>query len=147
MNARSLALLLLFMLVACPEPDDDGHASDDTSGSVADDDDASSMDDDSSGAGDDGGDRAQTILDLPGDPDGGAMVFAANCGVPGCHGPSGDDGVAPALSDRVPTLSPEQIVTLLLDGKVNPGSVMPSQGNLSDQALADVLAYVLATFG
>lgn len=86
--------------------------------------------------------RVKTILELEPDRDEGGIVFDANCTAGGCHGPTGDDGVAPSLSDRVPGLSDEELLILWLDGT----SRMPAQSQLDDQEKADVLAYVTEVF-
>ncbi|MCR9162197.1 MAG: c-type cytochrome [Nannocystaceae bacterium] len=101
--------------------------------------------DDGGAGGTDGEDRAATILSLEGDASAGAMVFSAGaCATAGCHGPDGVSGMAsPSLDASVPSATDTQIVNSLLNGK---GS-MPAQSNLSDQELADVLAYVTDTFG
>ena len=86
--------------------------------------------------------RVDTILDLEPDPDEGAIVFDANCTAGGCHGPTGDDGAAPALSDRVPMFSDEELLLIMLDGT----SRMPAQSQLDDQEKSDVLAYITDTY-
>lgn len=50
---------------------------------------------------------------------------------------------SPTLDTSVPSASDMQLVNSLLNGK---GS-MPAQSNLTDQQLADILAYVTDTFG
>jgi mono/diheme cytochrome c family protein len=95
-------------------------------------------------------DRQTTILGLEGDAAAGEAVFAANCGTTDCHGPDGSGGVdAPApgppmpLTTLVQAREDDAIVRVMLDGLGN----MTSQADLSDQQLADVLAYVNETFG
>lgn len=104
-------------------------------------------DDDDGGAdgGTGGEDRAATILGLSGDAASGQSLFSAGaCATPACHGADGVSGSAtPSLGDSIPMTSDEQIVNTLLNGK---GS-MPPQSNMSDQELADLLAYVSDTFG
>lgn len=86
--------------------------------------------------------RIATILDLSGDHLAGAATFSANC--TGCHGAEGSGGtVGPSLYKRVPALTTEAIVEILLTGR----SPMPSWSVLSDQELADVLALLQRTFG
>ncbi len=83
-----------------------------------------------------------TILGLTGDATAGEMVFSDNaCSVVGCHGPDGT--VDNPLGPLVMAASDEQIVDTFLNGK---GS-MPAQSSLSDQELADVLAWLNANFG
>ena len=99
-----------------------------------------------SGSGGTGGnDRASAILGLAGDAAAGQTLFmSSTCGTASCHGSDGMSGAAtPALSMSVPNASDEQIVSTFLNGK---GS-MPTQSNLSDQQLADLLAYVTDAFG
>ncbi len=96
-------------------------------------------------SGDSGGeDRASAILAIEGDASAGATVFtSAGCSIESCHGADGLSGAAsPSLDMSVPNADDAQIVNTLLNGK---GS-MPSHANLTDQQLADVLAYV-STFG
>jgi len=97
--------------------------------------------------GDDGGEggeggvnpRTADVLDLTGDSTEGADVYTNTCGISSCHGPNGNDGSATAgdLGTLVPMLDEEQMVTTVLDGN---GS-MPPQSFLSDQDIADVVAY------
>lgn len=98
-----------------------------------------------SGGGTGGEDRAAAILAIEGDAAAGQMVFQGNsCSVDACHGADGVSGMSmPSLDVSVPNASDAQIVTTFLNGK---GS-MPPQAQLSDQQLADVLAYVSNTFG
>ena len=86
--------------------------------------------------------RASDIAALTADQTTGAAVFAQTCGSAGCHGADGVAGSAPNLDDEIPEFDSESLSCLVLGGT---GS-MPSQASLSDQELADVLAYVQATF-
>ena len=96
--------------------------------------------------GDDGGggacDRSSGILGLSADEANGATVFANTCGNSGCHGADGISGSAPSLATAVPAETSDGLACILLAGE---GS-MPAQDHLSDQDLADVIAYVEATF-
>ena len=86
--------------------------------------------------------RVATILSLTGDHLAGAATFSANCA--GCHGDDGGGGaVGPSLYKRVPALTTEAIVEVLLTGR----SPMPSWAALSDQELADLVALLRRTFG
>ncbi len=102
---------------------------------------------DGGGSGGSGGDdRASVILGLDGDAAAGAMVFtgASGCSNDACHGADGTSGMAmPSLDVSVPMADDAQIVTTFLEGR---GS-MPAFAQLSDQELADLLAYVSDTFG
>jgi|GEM_PF-1245817 len=102
--------------------------------------------DDGGGDGGSGGDdRAATILGLTGDAAAGGQLFAGgSCATDACHGADGISGSAmPSLEMSVPDTDDATIVDSLLNGKGG----MPSQASLSDQQLADVLAYVSDTFG
>lgn len=90
-----------------------------------------------------GEDRAATILMLDGNASSGQSVFAnETCSTAPCHGADGNSGDAENLSERVPMLSDDQIVDVLLHGS---GDMTP-QAHLSDQELADVLAWLNETF-
>lgn len=100
--------------------------------------------------GDDGGDNGQNgtgnpevdaILALTGDPDAGETTYLNVCGNAICHGADGVSGPGGNLAVIVPDSSDAQIVTVVIEGE---GS-MPAQ-NIEDQAVADVLAYLRATF-
>lgn len=86
--------------------------------------------------------RGDTILMLASDETAGASVFAQSCGISSCHGSDGSSGPAPNLGSNIAEFGDTGLACLVLAGT---GS-MPSQGSLTDQELADVLAYVLATF-
>lgn len=96
-------------------------------------------------------DRTMTILGLEGDTMRGTTVFTAHCGAADCHGPDGQGGtMAPPpgppqpLRDLVPARTDEAIVNVMRMGL---GNMDPLEDTLSDQEMADVLAYVNATFG
>jgi mono/diheme cytochrome c family protein len=86
--------------------------------------------------------RGEAILALTPDEGAGSTVFSNSCGLSACHGADGNSGTAPRLSDEVPNYPPESLVCLLLNGTAS----MPAQAALSDQQLADVIAYVEASF-
>lgn len=109
-------------------------------GCDSDEDETTSTGDGSTGG---GGDRTATILGLSPDPAAGDAVFSGGCGVAACHGADGDSGpTAMPLSTRIPALSDEMIVGILLNGQGG----MPPQDSRSDQELADVVAYLNETF-
>lgn len=104
-------------------------------------------------------------LNLVGDPKAGALVFAANC-TP-CHNQEGhggivnqgsDDGTVPALNPIDPTLvnKDPKVFAYNLDLFIqhgstpagdNPARSMPAWGDqkrLTDQQIADVIAYVMS---
>ena len=83
-------------------------------------------------------DRTADILALTGDATAGETTYTGNCS--GCHSADGAGSDSfPALTDA--TFS-EDSVNTVLEGA---GS-MPSFSGLEDQDIADVLAYVEATF-
>ncbi len=106
-----------------------------------------------------------SALNLTGDPQAGALVFAANCKP--CHNEAGRGGVAnPGSADgTVPALNPIDATLTNKDPKVfaysldlfiqhgstpagdKPALSMPAWGdqkNLTDQQIADVIAYVIS---
>lgn len=96
-----------------------------------------------SGGGDDSGtSEVDAILALTGDATAGATTFSNVCA--GCHGADGASGYAANLVEVAPTLDDAVIVGTIINGDSTGG--MPAQ-DLSDQEVADVLAYVRATFG
>lgn len=72
----------------------------------------------------------------------GAELFPQLCGTALCHGPDGVSGPGPSLAEEVPEHSVDELACMLLIG---PGD-MTSLETLADQQLADVIAYVTATF-
>jgi mono/diheme cytochrome c family protein len=86
--------------------------------------------------------RVDTILSLGGDETTGADTFTTTCGSSGCHGSDGDSGPGPHLSNEIPEFTVDGLTCLLLTGYDD----MPSQASLSDQQLADVVAYVQGNF-
>ncbi len=102
-------------------------------------------DEDDTGGGTGGDDRAATILALNGDAASGATLFTSRgCSIDTCHGADGLSGMAmPSLDTSVMASEDAQIVNTFLNGKGG----MPPQSSLSDQELADLLAYVSDTFG
>ncbi len=87
--------------------------------------------------------RSLRILELTGDASRGSQIFACTCAP--CHGPEGRGTIdAPSLYERVPPLSDTQIARTLITGKNNQ---MPAWGSrFDDQALADLVAHLKATF-
>ena len=86
--------------------------------------------------------RVDAILALPGDTAAGETVFG-RCAAAACHGADGNSGTTGApLRDEVPELSDERLIQIVLGGY----ETMAPQ-NLSDQEMADVLAYLRETFG
>jgi mono/diheme cytochrome c family protein len=87
--------------------------------------------------------RIRHILELAGDAEAGHTLFLANCST--CHGETGEGSSwAPNLTTRVPSRDDELLLQTLLQGKGD----MPRWGDrLSDQELADVLAFLRSRFG
>lgn len=85
-------------------------------------------------------DRVDDILALDGDAAVGVGVYDKQCS--GCHGDDGEGGVGPALDGSVDAYSPEQMVTLILDGQGD----MPPHDYMEDQDIADLLAHLEATW-
>ncbi len=87
--------------------------------------------------------RIDHVLSLDGDADAGHQEFLARCAT--CHGETGEgNGWAPSLYNRVPNRDDASLVQTLILGRGD----MPVWGDvLSDQQIADVLAFARATFG
>jgi mono/diheme cytochrome c family protein len=87
--------------------------------------------------------RAAKILQLASDVTQGDAVYQANCTT--CHGNDGmGTPTAPSLFERVPPMTDQALAERLILGK--PGTIMPSWAQLTDQQLADLRAYLRATF-
>jgi len=83
------------------------------------------------------------ILALSGDASLGEGDYTARCS--GCHGIDGMGVSAPSLFDVVPPLSGEELVEVILYGT---DYGMPGyEGQLTNQAFADVVAYLTTTYG
>jgi mono/diheme cytochrome c family protein len=91
--------------------------------------------------GDSGASEIDAILALTGDATAGATTFGNVCA--GCHGADGASGYAANLVAEIPEKDDAFIVNIIINGD---GGGMPAQ-DLSDQEVADVLAYCRATFG
>lgn len=104
-------------------------------------------DEDTSSTGDNG--RVATILGLSGDVTAGSSEYTTSCGTSSCHGADGSgSSTARDLNQVVSTLSDEKLVDVILNGSVANGSVMPGLASqMSDQEIADVVAYCRDTFG
>ena len=86
--------------------------------------------------------ETSAIAALDGVSSTGQPIFASTCGNAACHGANGDDGPAPNLSTVAAGQSVAALVTVVNCGSGN----MPALNQLSDQDIADVVAYVRATF-
>src|SRR5678816_423879 len=93
---------------------------------------------------DKGGDSAGEIVGNAAD---GAKVFAATCAQSNCHGPDGTgsdpSSDADDLNKVVPGLSDDEIELRIKEGF----GLMAPVGGLSNQDVADVIAYVRQEFG
>jgi cytochrome c551 len=79
--------------------------------------------------------RVDDINALEGDSDNGAIVFADNCAA--CHGADGTGGSGPDITGED---DQDEVTDVVLNGE----DEMPAyDGDLSDQEIADVVAYVL----
>jgi len=89
------------------------------------------------------GPRVDAILALDGTEEAGAAWFAQSCEA--CHGPTGEgNGFAPNLYTRVPNRDDRSILQTLIAGRGG----MPAWGEtFNDQQIADLLAFLRATFG
>ena len=87
--------------------------------------------------------RIQRILGMTGVATAGGATFAERC-TP-CHGPGGEgSAVAPSLYERVPMRDDTTLLQVLINGR----GQMPKWGGVfSDQELADLFAFLRATFG
>ncbi|MEL6342773.1 MAG: cytochrome c [Myxococcota bacterium] len=95
------------------------------------------------GCGDDadGENRVPDILALTGDVTSGAALYITNCA--NCHGRNGEGGIGPEMTAAVQPLDDETLVDSVLYGI----GTMPDHEYLSDQEMADILAYVRDAFG
>jgi len=98
-----------------------------------------------SGGGGTGG-RVDTIAGMVASADAtsGASTYNSLCGSSSCHGPNGNDGAANAgdLPTSIPMHDDTYVIDIIINGKGN----MPAQSQLSDQEVADVVAYCNETF-
>lgn len=85
--------------------------------------------------------RVTDILALTGDTANGEALFGTDCAI--CHGTDGSGGSGPSLVAKVPELSEEEILDVVINGEDS----MPAFDGWTDQELADVLAYLTTTFG
>ena len=79
--------------------------------------------------------RVDDINALEGDSDNGAEVFAANCA--GCHAADGTGGSGPDITGED---DQDEVTEVVLEGE---GSMPAYDGDLTDQEIADVVAYVI----
>jgi mono/diheme cytochrome c family protein len=84
------------------------------------------------------GSRVDTILALTGKAADGKTPQQNNCG--GCHGLDGKSGSAKEDTVALAKANARSFVTYVLNGAPSKG--MPAFGTLTDQQIADILAYV-----
>ncbi|MCB9569286.1 MAG: cytochrome c [Myxococcales bacterium] len=88
---------------------------------------------------------ADKILALSGNSANGGTVYTAQCAV--CHmadGTGNADANYPSLVEHAMHESDMDIVEVILEGE---GAMPEFRSKLSDQEIADLLAYIRATFG
>lgn len=83
------------------------------------------------------GSRVDDIMALTGDAAAGETVFANNCAV--CHGADGTGGSGPDITGED---SAEEVAEIVLNGEEG---MTAFDGVLTDQEIADVVAYVTET--
>ena len=81
----------------------------------------------------------EAVLSLEGDTTAGAAVWET-CAA--CHGENGEGGVGPPMTEHAPHHPDEELVGFMIYGT---GDMAPV--GLEDQEMADLLAYLRATFG
>jgi mono/diheme cytochrome c family protein len=82
-------------------------------------------------------------LELTVDEEAGADVYDDNCAT--CHGDDGTGDIGSDLTQRVPEMSDDEIVSTVLNGLK--GTTMPSFADVLDnQAIADVVAFTKTGF-
>lgn len=100
------------------------------------------------GAGGSATGRVADVLALTGDATAGATVFNSSCGQSNCHGADGTASTTNArdLTTFASTISDARLIQVIIDGSVGQNVMPPLGGQFSDQEIADVVAYVRATF-
>jgi len=87
--------------------------------------------------------RIGEVLELTGDEEAGAEIYDDNCST--CHGDDGLGDIGSDLTERIPQMSDEDIVSTILSGL--DGTTMPPFAEVLDnQAIADVVAYTKSGF-
>ena len=92
--------------------------------------------------------RTDAVLAMTGDAAAGMTVFGITCGTAPCHGADGDTPgdammLAKPLSEEVPEKTDRELSNIILTGYES----MPSQATLTDEQVADVIAFVRGEFG
>ncbi len=87
-----------------------------------------------------------TLSNVEGDPSQGAVIFQSNCAA--CHGEQAQGGFGWPLAKTWPGNDPpaylRSVISDGIDGSVMPAWSLQSGGPLSEQAVADVAAYILS---
>jgi mono/diheme cytochrome c family protein len=89
------------------------------------------------------GQRIDTVLTLTGDASAGEGLYLSNCAA--CHGADGS-GIANGAADLtevLPQITREEVVTTILEGR---GNMDAYDRTLDNQQVADVVAYIEAQF-
>jgi mono/diheme cytochrome c family protein len=135
----------LVLAIGCTGPKaDDGGPTAETGGDADTDADTDSDTDTDTGVPTTGtsAERVAGILALAGDAANGEAVYLASCRV--CHGVDGTGAPSgPPLTERLPPLSDEEIVTTILAGKAG---MTPFASLLENQEVADVHLYITDSF-
>jgi len=85
--------------------------------------------------------RVDDILALSGDAEAGAAVYAGRC--ENCHGADGMGNIGPNMFETLAASDDTTLMTSMVDGIAG----MPAAGDLDDQTLADLWAYIVREFG
>lgn len=80
--------------------------------------------------------RVGAVLALQGNADAGKDLYTSNC--TGCHGTSGKGGSAGKDIAHVARNEPEDAIEAIVEGEDS----MPAFDSLSDQDVADIIAYL-----
>jgi mono/diheme cytochrome c family protein len=81
-------------------------------------------------------DRALSIADLEGDATTGAPLYTTHCA--SCHGATARGGSGPNLLSELGEEDDADLIDVILEGDGD----MPGFSNLSDQEIADMMAYL-----
>ena len=87
--------------------------------------------------------RVDDILALTAeaDADAGAAVYAGRC--ENCHGADGMGNIGPNMFESMAASDDQTLLTSVVEGIAG----MPAAGDLDDQTLADLWAYIAREFG
>lgn len=91
-------------------------------------------------------DRAPLVLALTGDVAAGGEIYSGFC--VSCHGYAGEGDIGPAMTEVVPEATREHLVDVVLNGwdSDEQSSQMTGMPSLTDQNIADVVDYCMATW-